>query len=29
VRIAPVDGRADPIDFEVGGFDIGRYQAGG
>lgn len=29
VRIAPVDGGADPIDFEVGGFDIGRYQAGG
>ena len=29
VRIAPVDGRADPIEFEVGGFDLGRYQAGG
>jgi hypothetical protein len=29
VRIAPVDGRADPIDFEVAGFDLGRYQAGG
>lgn len=29
VRIAPVDGRADPIDFEVAGFDIARYKAGG
>ncbi|MGL6290171.1 MAG: hypothetical protein ACRC2H_05750 [Silanimonas sp.] len=29
VRVAPVDGSADPIEFEVGGFDIGRYQAGG
>lgn len=29
VRIAPADGRYDPIDFDVGGFDIGRYRAGG
>lgn len=29
IRIAPVDGKADAIEFEVGGFNIGRYQAGG
>lgn len=29
VHIAPVDGRFDPIEFEVGGFDIGRYRVGG
>jgi hypothetical protein len=28
VRIAPVDGQADAIEFEVGGFDVGRYQTG-
>jgi hypothetical protein len=29
LRITPVNGKADPIEFEVGGFDIGRYQVGG
>jgi hypothetical protein len=28
VTIAPVDGKAAPITFEVGGFDIGRYRTG-
>lgn len=29
VRIAPADGQAEAIEFEVGGFNPGRYRAGG
>lgn len=28
LHIAPVDGKADPLEFEVGGFDSARYAAG-